>query len=497
MQNYKNSLNDDNKNNFYLQLADDTPDLDINNYDLRDYSKIKFNFKEIEPLTISNAIKALKNEVAKHSSGKSDPILEIILDVPPILQSLKNLNYIMETAKKTLGTEKDLNSFPYDEISYILSNIKDAETIIMAINCFEASLKFNSDSIESKLTEEAINSLIKLMFSKDKKLSQSVILFIGNLNQYSSDLCEIFCSAGFAAALTPKFKEPYALFAIQYTITNCSFEHSFKFLFLLFKSFIDSEEEIILLYFYHIISIFSQRFKFDSIPELLSDDEIEKDLEFDCKKIIFESLKNYMSNPTSDNLIINMVELCVYIPENYSLEIQQELLNYLTNQELIEKYPNLAENISIVIIKFYNQWKEYIQFDHLKNLYDFITEESINFKISFSYVKIIVTYYQIQSNDFDIAIVDLCARYICCSDGSFLSLCIGLINKIILNFGSNSAIKFYQCVHILNLSRENLDNQITDPELNSDDALKIQFFLRLLDKFNEMIDSQENENYEN
>lgn len=258
----------------------------------------------------------------------------------------------------------------------------------------------------------------------------------------------------------------------------CPAEFSLKFLFLLFISVLNTEDENILINFFDGISIFSRRFEFESIPEQLTDSEILPEQVLECRKIISELIENNISKLTNIRLILSIVEFCTLLPSEYPLNIHQNLFNCLTDQSLINQYPILAEKISIVAINFYNQWKDYFNSDFLSILYDFIIKDLIDFKTSFSYVKLMVKYYQIQTNDCDIDMVKLCARFIGCSDSSFLFLCIGLITEIIEKFSVSGQIdKAIQCYQVLNDFREDLESKIEDPDLEPKEKRIIEITL--------------------
>lgn len=477
------------KNNYCFQFIDQSLESDIINYEFRPMHK----GKEIRGsrFTISMAIKSLRNELEKEcmkkeldddhkSFQKTDKIGSIssILNdkTPPILISLENIFYFMNTAENRFGTNNSLSDFPYAELCYIISNMDDVRIIIGAIECLRMALKFDfdfdsdvDDLIKSKITEDAINSLENFMKSENTDLNKATINIISIINQLSENLCNQFCAAGLATALAPYVPHNLATFAIQSSMKKCSDEFSLKFLFLLFQAVTSTDDELIALHFFSGIDIFTCRFGFDSIPDQLSDEEIDPGTIFECKNIIFVLLDHILSTSKRFDLISNLMKFCNKIPEENPPNILQYISEYITDDSFfVDDETHLIENISGVLIHFYNSWKDYIPRDFFINLYDLIKDSKVDFQISFAYAKIIVTYHQVELDQFDLNVVELCTRYICCSDVPFSHMCILLIYKIIRMIKISKPDEMLEYIQILRDAQENLHTHLEDPDLNPD-----------------------------
>lgn len=474
------------KSHLYFHFFDHPPNMNINNYNFLDQKKEEG--ESIEVLSISNAIESLKNEL---ENKKLDSLSES--DGTSIFQGLVQINELMKKAEIKFGY-KNISDFPYLEISDIIANCANNDIKMSAIECLKMAIKFDSDSIESKITESAIISLEQMMNDDDEKLSNSAISLIGYINIYSQTLCEEFCLSGLITALIKHLPSFYAFFAVQTSIANCPSEFSLKFLFLLFKTVSNTYDEIIIEHFFHGILIFVAKYGIESLPDQITDEEIEPAIKYECKNIIIQLLKCHIINSVRFSLVTSMVEFCSYIPDLYPIEIIPKLLQYLIDESLFELNPELVENISRLLILSSERCEKFIQRNFLKHLFKLIRDDLFDFRISFSYAKLIVVFHQIQLDDFDIYVIELCARYICCSENSFSTQCIILINEIINQFSIHGQLeKMVLCIQILNESRENLESRIEDPEISSCDEINIHInsILGVLNKYKEIVSKYE------
>lgn len=487
---YKDSTSEQisNKNDSYSLLADSINEPDITNYCF-------FTNNNDKPIkgtgcSISMAIRSLKKDVINQKQielkQKNDPgsILNL-LNVNPILNSLKKIYCVLKTAENKFGLDNELTDFPYSELCYIISNSQDSETVRYAIDCFMASLKFNSELVSSKIesiTDETIISLSKHMVSPDPLLSKSSIQFIGTLSQYSQSLFSHFYSVGFIKALEPHLPKSYAVYAITQLMDKCNDNQALELLFLLCKSVLITEDEITYRCFFRGVNIFTKKYGFDKIPEQISHkaNDTDEANTITCKNLIF-ALMIYSLNNCSINyqLIYYIMEFCLFIPETEPPNILANLLGYLKDTSLIKDDPKLVILVSNVVIHFYPSWNAAIPNDFFPSLYDLITDISPEYHTSFAYANLIVVYHKIQFNRFDICVIELCTQYICCSEESFAKLCLYKIIDIIESFSKNdkmNELKSY--LDILDTAHSNLQEQLENPELNNDKEIRILYILK-------------------
>ena len=471
---YKNSVFFDHRNRQYRSLIDDPFEEQILNY------RFKKNQVKGKGLSLNESIKSLRNRFKEwqNSENFKNSAINVILEKNPLHQSLITLIDCLLSFEKEFGTKYELPDFPYFEICTIILNETDSKTLYSALECINYSLRFEGDVNNTLLNQNFIDFLYNTLSNQDQHnldVGLQILSLFGYLIYFSQELCEYLYKNNIIEVIKKFLPKRHSLFIIQAFLECCTQEISIHFLNLVFFAINSTEDELIITISFHSIQLFCKRF---CIEPLLTDN-------MSLLNSLYSTIKTYITS-VNFTLIESIFALCSYLPDSFPPDIFELTFSYFTDSSFGKfydesvKYGKFYDAAANAICHFYPEWHKKITNEFLEKLLNQYNEDdSMSFEMKTAFTKVIIVYYQIQINSFDVTILQLCLQSIESPDNELsersLDLAITITHKLSVN-----NILLFECLASLNESRELLLDRLEDESISEQKKIKIEGLLRIL-----------------
>ncbi|OHT10918.1 hypothetical protein TRFO_19595 [Tritrichomonas foetus] len=479
-------------------LVDDPTGIEIMNFQF-------FANKNIETRgkgrTLADSITSFRNSLQQQmKTKKANPIsISNLLDVDLIFQSIESIKKCLLSIESKFGQSHLLTDFPYQELIFVIMNEDKPETVICSIECINYSLRFAGEPHQSLFNPDFICYLFKLLNIQNTPFSMPILKLIGFLIQFNSELL-IFCMQNnLINIVSQHLPKPFAVFVIQAALTVCSIEIANELLFYVFNTILQTEDEFVIKQVFHTLLIFAKRFGCTSIPEKIMqlspqsqiDGILQESENTSSIEIIYQTIAKYMHESLNFDLIYEILQFCLELPQLNPPNIFDKVIEYLLDDQLKSKHRVAAAE---TIIHFHECWKQNITKENLSILMKMINEGNLDYKTNQAYSKLVIFFYEIDQNENCLDVLKICIDGINDQDTTFSSMCLAIILKILSEVKTPNLLS--SCFEILNDSREYLLTQLDSGDLSDEKLEKVMVILKMTEKFLEFKISSKSESNE-